>query len=150
MGDRSSLGYKLDAPDKDLSFDDPPDSAAFVPKCREIPLPPSRGATSAGPPVPWEQTIISEMHVRGYPMRNDRVPEALRGTFAGLADPNVLGLLEIAGIPVAELQPSTAFVDDDSLLQKACGTIGATTRSASSLPRPSVSAHPFVNAFRRR
>jgi glycogen operon protein len=79
------FGYKLDSPDKDLSFDDR-DSAAFVPKCRVID-PAFTWGNERRPSVPWEQTIIYEMHVRGYTMRNDRVPEDLRGTFAGLADP---------------------------------------------------------------
>jgi glycogen operon protein len=110
------FGYKLDSPDKDLSFDER-DSAAFVPKCRVID-PAFTWGNERRPSVPWEQTIIYEMHVRGFTMLHDRIADELRGTFAGLADPNVISYLKSLGITSPSSCPSTPFVDDDYLLQK--------------------------------
>ena len=35
------------------------------------------------PDVPWHDTVIYEMHVRGFTMQHPDVPPALRGTYAG-------------------------------------------------------------------
>ena len=110
------FAYTLDHPDKDLSFDER-DSAAFVPKCRVID-PAFTWGSERRPAVPWELTIVYEMHVRGFTMRYQQVPEELRGTFAGLADPHISGYLRSLGITSVELLPIHAFVDDDYLLKK--------------------------------
>jgi glycogen operon protein len=126
------FGYKLDSPEKDLSFDER-DSAAFVPKCRVID-PAFTWGNERRPSVPWEQTIFYEMHVRGFTMRHGGVPEALRGTFAGLADPHVISYLKTLGITSAELLPITPSSMMITCCRRGCGIIGATTASASSRP----------------
>jgi isoamylase len=110
------FGYTLNDPDKDLSFDER-DSAPLVPKCRVID-PAFTWGSDRRPAVPWERTIAYEMHVRGFTMRHQQVPEELRGTFAGLADPHISGYLRSLGVTSVELLPIHAFVDDDYLLQK--------------------------------
>ncbi|MEI9904093.1 MAG: hypothetical protein WDN06_09000 [Asticcacaulis sp.] len=37
--------------------------------------------------VPWDETVIYELHVRGFTQQMPEVPESLRGTFAGLGHP---------------------------------------------------------------
>ena len=44
----------------------------------------SPGETIAPPRTPWHNTVIYEMHVRGFTMRHPDVPEALRGTYEAL------------------------------------------------------------------
>ncbi len=51
--------------------------------------------------------VIYEMHVRGMTMRDPGVPEAVRGTLAGLAQPKVVGYLRSMGIGAVELMPVT-------------------------------------------
>ncbi len=42
------------------------------------------------PRVPWQDTVIYELHVRGFTMQHPDVPPALRGTYAALASTPVI------------------------------------------------------------
>ena len=110
------FGYQLDHQDKDLSFDER-DSAPFMPKCRVID-PAFTWGTSRKPEVPWERTIFYEMHVKGFTQLHPLVPEADRGTFAGLAHPDIPAYLRSLGVTSVELLPIHAFVDDSYLVEK--------------------------------
>ena len=57
------------------------------------------------PQVAWKDTILYEVHVRGFTLRHPEVPEQLRGTFAGLASPPALRHLRELGITTVELLP---------------------------------------------
>ncbi|MBA3516091.1 MAG: glycogen debranching protein GlgX [Rhizobiales bacterium] len=140
------FGYQLDSPDKDLSFDGR-DSASFVPKCRVID-PAFTWGQERRPSVPWEQTIFYEMHVRGFTMRHQRVPEDIRGTFAGLADRNVIAYLKGLGITSAELLPIHAFLDDDYLLKKGLRNYWGYNSIGFFAPDPRYLQTPFVNEFK--
>ena len=65
------------------------DSAPFMPRCRVID-PAFTWGDDRAPRTAWERTIIYELHVRGYTKLHPGVPEELRGTFRGLAEPEVL------------------------------------------------------------
>ena len=110
------FGYTIGAPDEDLSFDER-DSAPFVPKCRVID-PAFTWTRDRRPAIPWERTIIYEAHVKGLTRRHPLVPEAIRGTYAGLARPEILEHLKGLGVTAVELLPIHAFVDDGYLLDK--------------------------------
>src|SRR6201747_1655722 len=58
------------------------------------------------------------MHVKGFTKLHPLVPEADRGTFAGLACPNIPAYLRSLGVTSAELLPIHAFVDDSYLEEK--------------------------------
>ena len=70
------------------------------------------------PKVPWSKTIIYETHVRGFTHSHPRVPESLRGTFAGMAQTEIINYVKALGITAVELLPSQAFVDDRFLINK--------------------------------
>ncbi|HKO93773.1 MAG TPA: glycogen debranching protein GlgX, partial [Polyangiaceae bacterium] len=70
------------------------------------------------PRTPLHKTVIYEAHVRGFSARHPDVPEALRGTYAGLAVPAVIKYLRELGVTAIELMPIHAFVDDQHLLDK--------------------------------
>jgi isoamylase len=140
------FGYTLDSPDKDLSFDDR-DSAHLVPKCRVID-PAFTWGGERRPAIPWEQTIIYEMHVRGFTMRHPRVPEEFRGTFAGLADRHVTEYLKALGVTSVELLPIHAYVDDDYLLQKGLRNYWGYNTIGFFAPKPRYLHTPFVNEFK--
>ena len=110
------FGYRLDHSDKDKSFDER-DSAALMQKCRVIDPAFTWGA-SRKPETSWERTIFYEVHVKGFTRLHPLVPEAERGTFAGLANPNIPAYLRSLGITSAELLPIHAFVDDNYLIEK--------------------------------
>ena len=110
------FGYTIGHPDGDLSFDER-DSAPFVPKSKVID-PAYTWGRDHRVSVPWDKTIFYEAHVRGLTMQHPAVPEALRGTFAGLAVPEVVDHLKKLGVTSIELLPIHGFVNDQHLLQK--------------------------------
>jgi glycogen operon protein len=69
------------------------------------------------PRTPWQDTVIYELHVRGFTMLHPDVPEQLRGTYAGLATAPVIEHLKRLGVTAVELLPVHAFVDEKRLLQ---------------------------------
>ncbi len=66
---------------------------------------PGRRAAATRPQVAWPETVIYEMHVRGFTKLHPQVPERLRGTYAGLATPAVLDHLLALGVTSVELLP---------------------------------------------
>ena len=110
------FGYTIGHPDADLSFDER-DSAPFVPKCKVID-PAHTWGHDHRLSVPWERTIFYEAHVRGISMRHPAVPDAVRGTFAGLMIDEVVEHITDLGVTSVELLPVHAFVNDQHLLQK--------------------------------
>jgi isoamylase len=114
--DPACFGYTIGAAGDDLSFDER-DSAPFVPKSVVVD-PGFDWKQNSKPLVPWDRTIVYETHVRGYTKRHPRVPEALRGTFAGLGVPEVIQYIRALGMTSIELLPIHAFVNDALLLEK--------------------------------
>ena len=108
--------YRLGNEREDLSIDRR-DSAGGMPKCRVID-PAFTWGEDHRPNVPWHETVIYEMHVKGYTTRHPDVPPGLRGTYAGLATPAVIDHLKRLGVTAVELMPVQAFVDDRYLVQK--------------------------------
>jgi glycogen operon protein len=69
------------------------------------------------PRIPWPDTVIYELHVKGFTERHPDVPEQLRGTYAGLASLPVVEYFERLGVTTVELLPVHAFVDERRLVQ---------------------------------
>ncbi|MGH8741050.1 MAG: glycogen debranching protein GlgX, partial [Burkholderiales bacterium] len=69
------------------------------------------------PRTPWQDTVIYELHVKGFTQQHPEVPEQLRGTYAGLASAPVLGHLKKLGVTAVELLPVHSFVDERRLVQ---------------------------------
>jgi isoamylase len=107
------FGYVVGHDRGDLSFDKR-DSAPFMPRC-EVIDPAFTWGLDAPPTRPWHETIIYEMHVRGFTMRHPEVAEAERGTFGGLATHAVVSYLKELGITAVELLPVHAFLHDRHL-----------------------------------
>ncbi len=72
----------------------------------------------AAPRVPSDRTVIYEMHVRGYTRLHPAVAERHRGTFAGLATPQVIEYVKSLGVTTVELMPIHMFLNDGHLLEK--------------------------------
>lgn len=77
---------------------------AFVP-----PPAPSR------PAFRWRDAIVYELHVRGFTRSHPDVPEAIRGTFAGLAHPAAIDHLVRLGVTAVEIMPAAAWLDERHL-----------------------------------
>ncbi|MGM0632026.1 MAG: glycogen debranching protein GlgX [Pseudomonadota bacterium] len=71
----------------------------------------------APPCTPWHQTVIYETHVRGFTRQHPGVPEALRGSYAGLAHPAAIEHLTKLGITAVELMPVHQFIHDARLVE---------------------------------
>jgi len=70
------------------------------------------------PQTPLSDSVIYEMHVKGFSMRNPDVPEKLRGTYAGLGHPASIDYLKQLGITAVELLPIHEMTDDGFLLDR--------------------------------
>src|SRR5690606_3862417 len=64
------------------------------------------------PNIPWNKTVIYETHVKGFTQLNLSVPSHERGTFAGLAQPQVLEYIKNLGVTSIELLPVHSFIDE--------------------------------------
>ena len=66
----------------------------------------------------WRETVIYELHVKGMTALHDRVPEHLRGTYAGLATPAVTDYLRDLGVTAVELLPVQQFVSEPHVMAR--------------------------------
>jgi glycogen operon protein len=73
--------------------------------------------TDSRPRTAWTDTVLYELHVRGFTRSHPEVPSHLRGTFAGLAHPAVVEYLTSLGITAVELLPIHHFVSEEHLLR---------------------------------
>ncbi|MGJ0393241.1 MAG: glycogen debranching protein GlgX [Methylocystis sp.] len=88
------------------------DSASFVAKCV---MTRPQAALAPRPRHSWRDTIIYEMHVKGFTARHPDVPPRLRGTFAGLAHEASIAHLTRLGVTTIELMPCAAWIDERHL-----------------------------------
>jgi isoamylase len=108
------LGYAADDPDKPSSAD----SAASVP----------RSLVVAGGAFHWRDgghvrhrfadTVIYELHVKGFTMRHPGIPPELRGTYAGLGHEAAIAHLLDLGVTAVELLPVHESVPEAFLLER--------------------------------
>jgi isoamylase len=70
------------------------------------------------PVVPWADTVVYELHVRGFTKLHPAVPEHLRGTYAGLAHPDAVGHLLDLGVTTLELLPVHQFASESELVDR--------------------------------
>ncbi len=112
----SMHGYRIGDAKEDLSFDER-DSAPYVP--RGIVVDTSFPWGDDRPlNTPLHETIIYEVHVKGFTYLHPEIPEPLRGTYAGLATPVVIEYLQSLGVTAVELLPVHQHVDDRFLVDR--------------------------------
>lgn len=92
------------------------DNAKDALKCRVV-NPAYAWKDDQSPRTAWADTVIYEAHVKGFSMLNAAVPQALRGTYAGLAHPASIRHLQRLGITAVELLPIHEFLDERRLVQ---------------------------------
>jgi isoamylase len=110
--DEAVFGYHFENGERN---DD--DSAAHMPKSVVV-NPYFDWGMDRPPKTPYNKSVIYEAHVKGLTMTHPRVPEALRGTYAGIAHPAIIEHLQELGVTAIELMPVHQFVQDDTLQQK--------------------------------
>ncbi len=110
------FGYKMESGD-DTTFDER-DSAPFMPKCVIVDQNFDWQGEPTGRRVPWDDMIVYETHVKGFTKLHPKVPEALRGTYAGLGQKDVVAYIKALGVTSVELLPVHTFVQDDFLVDR--------------------------------
>ncbi|MGG7054942.1 glycogen debranching protein GlgX [Nitrosomonas sp. ANs5] len=93
------------------------DSAPFVPRSVVID-PRFDWGDDQHPDTPWHESIIYELHVKGFTKRHPGIPDSLRGTYAGLAHPAAIEHLKALGITAVELMPVHQFIHYAHLTEK--------------------------------
>jgi isoamylase len=96
---------------------DPQDSGASM--LKSVVIRESYDWGSDSPPrTAWEDSVIYEMHVRGFTKQHPGVPRELQGTYAGLAHPSAVAELRDLGVTAVQLLPVHQHLDDGFLLHK--------------------------------
>jgi len=70
------------------------------------------------PAVPWRDTLIYELHVKGFTQLHPAVPAAWRGKYLGLTVAAVIEHLKSIGVTAVELLPCQSFVSEPFLLER--------------------------------
>ena len=110
------FGYQMESQD-DLTFDER-DSAPFMPKCTVCDPNFDWKGSPVRPSALWEDTILYELHVKGFTKLHPAVPEHLRGTYAGLGSADCIHYIQALGVTSVELLPIHAFINDSHLLDR--------------------------------
>ncbi|GHK04505.1 glycogen operon protein GlgX homolog [Streptomyces sp. Y2F8-2] len=112
-------GHVRDWPDQHVAdtVRDDRDSAPHVPKGVVV-HDDDDWADDHRPKTPWADSVIYELHVRGFTRLHPDIPEELRGTYAGLAHPAAIEHLVKLGVTAVELLPVHQFAHEDHLLRR--------------------------------
>ena len=111
--DERSFGYMFDEADRPNEED----NAACMPRCVVID-PSFDWGDDAAPDVPLHESMIYEVHVKGFTRLHPTIPAELRGTYAAMATPEAIEHLTLLGVSAVELMPVHQFVDDQHLQEK--------------------------------
>jgi isoamylase len=112
--DDALFGFRMGQ--DDLTLDDR-DSAPYAPLAAVVDT-----AFTWGDDRPrrraWHETLIYELHVKGFTQLHPDVPEALRGTYLGLASEPAIKHLTALGVTAVELMPVHHHNDEWHLVQR--------------------------------
>ena len=108
------LGYAAGDPDVPSAAD----SAASMPRSLVAADDTFRWRERARPRRRFSDTIIYELHVKGFTMRHPGIPPELRGTYAGLGHEAAIAHLTDLGVTAVELLPVHESVPEAFLLQR--------------------------------
>jgi glycogen operon protein len=114
--DPAIYGYQLESGD-DRTFDER-DSAPFMPKCSVADYAFDWAGPRSRKSVPWDDTIIYELHVKGFTRCHPAIPQPLRGTYRGLGTREAIGYIKSLGVTSVELLPIQSFISDNYLKDK--------------------------------
>jgi len=140
------FGYQIGNKLADLSRNRA-NSAHFMPKCQVIDSAFTWG-NDRPPNISWYDTIIYELHVKGFTWQHPLVPKGLRGTYAGLCSAPVIDYLKRLGITAVELMPVHAFVDERHLVEKGLTNYWGYNSIGFFVPDGRYSAYSQINEFK--
>jgi glycogen operon protein len=104
--------YAIGHPDADRAFDTRDNGASML-KARVVDrLPPLQ---QPKPRRPLIDSVIYELHVKGFTRQLEAVPPQLRGTYAGLGHPAAIAHMQRVGITALSILPVHYCVDEGRL-----------------------------------
>lgn len=121
------------------------DSAATAP-LGMVSDPPAVAWDAKRPRIAWSDTLIYELHVRGFTKLHPEVPPNERGTYKGLASDPVLEHLQQLGVTAVELLPVQHFVTEDRLEKLGLRNYWGYQPLGYFAPEPSYSSVPGTRA----
>jgi glycogen operon protein len=110
------FGYIIGNQDQDLSFDER-DNAALAPKSVVVD-PVFNWSDQNRPRYALHETVIYEVHVKGFSRLWEELPENLRGTYAGLGSPEAVAYFKKLGVNALELMPVHEHAESKHLLDQ--------------------------------
>src|ERR1700738_1218965 len=110
------FGYRVGEADEDATLDDR-DNAQYAPLAAVVD-PSFTWGEDRPPRTPWHNTVIYEMHVRGFSKLHPGVPDHLRGTYEALTTEHALNHLKSLGVTAVELMPVHHHARDRHLEEK--------------------------------
>ena len=112
LWDASVFGYDFETNETNST-----DSAPYVPKSI-VSSPWFDWDMDRRPRTPWAETVVYEVHVKGFTQQHPGIPEELRGTYAGIAAPESIEHFKRLGVTAVELLPVHQFIHDAFLEQR--------------------------------
>ncbi len=107
-------GHAADDPNRP----DEQDSAPWVPRSLVMAAADFDWGEDGRPGRAMADSIFYEVHVKGFTKLHPDVPEAMRGTYAGLAHPAAVAHLKRLGVTAVELLPVHTYVNDAFLIER--------------------------------
>ena len=121
---------------------DPRDNAASALKCRVVADPPFDWGDDQPPGHALADTVIGELHVKGFTRLHPAIPEAWRGTYAGLAHPAALAHLQRLGITAVSLLPVQHKLSEQRLAGLRLANYWGYNTLGFFAPEPTLAARP--------
>jgi isoamylase len=138
-------GYDQYNDQHDLTIDTR-DNAQYLPKCVVVS---ELSNCQNHPQVRRRNTLIYELHVKGFTKNNPNVPLELQGTFAGLAEDSVCKYIQELGITSIELMPIHAFLDEPFLQEQGLTNYWGYNSLCFFIPEPKYSHSGDINEFKQ-
>ncbi len=68
--------------------------------------------------TPWHETLIYELHIKGFTQCHPEIPDHLRGTYLGMASEPAIQHLTSLGVTAVELMPTHHHTDEWHLVRR--------------------------------
>jgi isoamylase len=100
------------------------------------------------PAHPWRDTLIYELHVKGFTQLHPAVPAEWRGKYLGLTVAPVIEHLKSIGVTAVELLPCQAFMSEQFLLDRKLSNYWGYNSLAWFAPANEYALHDAVAEFK--
>jgi isoamylase len=100
------------------------------------------------PAIPWRDTLIYELHVKGFTRLHPAVPAEWRGKYLGLTVAPVIEHLKSIGVTAVELLPCQSFVSEQFLLDRGLRNYWGYNQVAWFSPANNYAVHDAIVEFK--